>query len=541
MPMLTHKNFAIAGLFIILLAFVCRVDDAFAREISVTWQTKDAQEQARRLQEYMYSVGSMSATETGAYSDGAEHLSNMNGSSSSPSIVPNVSDSPTGSSAGFGVFAPSLGANSSQTRVTGKIALENEAALNNARAENESDSAVSSQGEGGEQNLQNPALLMPQEVLPYSAEEGRKRAFTDALYAEALAMCGPLLREERANLLQRYMPPSALSMVQSYSLVRSTALDPAFPTAGRTDVYDVQINKKVLREALRAMGICPPSTVPVAYKLELSGGSSDDWETLRNLQTLYGLETQNDANMILSLQFLEGQCIGELQENGDLRRFSGENLEMVWRVLWGAYFTAQADTAEKNVRQLFLDVSGWTNLRDVQKFDSKLISWDSALSKADLVFVKQYGSNITARWLLSPRDKVRLEERLVAGFAEMAEKANSAYMSESAVAEQQEENSTLAQQELGTTEAADAALLQELPQLPDLSLDTSENSIEPEQGADATDTADASVAATSEGAAESELALPAVEENGAEPSAETVVDAPKAVRVQWTLREVSEK
>jgi hypothetical protein len=249
--------------------------------------------------------------------------------------------------------------------------------------------------------------VSPMELRSRAMAEG----FAQAVLDESVRMLPAALGEARAELLRLYMIDNSKPYVQGYKIVSSEAMN-----AGLILNLDVFIDKKVLRDSLRRMGLFATTQAPQPATLNLPAGlAGDETAALQGLITLTGLSQESTGEPALTLEKNDkGVYSGRLQYGGHRWVAMGKDLASVWFDLWARFFTrAEVVDARNNLH--VLSVSGWFSPDAALEFDRVLREWDSAVQEVQLVELDMQPTGVGANWEVRVVNGERLDV-LLRGF-----------------------------------------------------------------------------------------------------------------------------
>ena len=130
------------------------------------------------------------------------------------------------------------------------------------------------------------------------------------------------------------------------------------------------------------------------------------------LQRLTGLAIEMNAELKLVLNVTaEGYWTAILTGPGVHLEEGGKELRPVWTRLWARYFSGEKK-AREGLKDVILEVSGWSSPDGVQAFDGLLDSWEKAVEQSELLGLDIQPMGILARWKVKTYNLSELESLL---------------------------------------------------------------------------------------------------------------------------------
>ena len=245
-----------------------------------------------------------------------------------------------------------------------------------------------------------------------SATDLRQKAmlagFAQAVSQLAVRLLPCDIGEVRTGLLATVMETRADHYVLSYREVQA-----AHSAEGFRLEMEVEVDRRLLRDDLRALGLAASCQGRLAFALEPGDGLiPEDMDGLRDLARLAGMNvTPGVTPRLKAYRVGEDLITGELATPEGVWAASGPNAAAVWIELWGKYFARLEALANTGGGQMLM-VSGWFTPDGVFEFDRVLDGWDLAVSEVRLVDVDMVPTGVEARWSIQVTDKARLASLL---------------------------------------------------------------------------------------------------------------------------------
>lgn len=230
-------------------------------------------------------------------------------------------------------------------------------------------------------------------------------SFALAVLDEAKLMLPGEMDEVRSELFKNYMTEHAKPYIQGYKILSSQASEEGIILS-----LDVRVNKKVLRDGLKSMGLFSTSTEPLAASV--AWPEDLDEESLVKVQELLTLT---------GIQVVQGVFPSFVFEPGPEKTFKGrleledqewmsinKDMSVVWFDLWGRYFNkSEGSRVQADVKTL--SVGGWFSPDAALEFDRVLKGWDSAVQEVKLVELDMQPTGVGGLWEFRLLDAGRLE------------------------------------------------------------------------------------------------------------------------------------
>jgi len=242
--------------------------------------------------------------------------------------------------------------------------------------------------------------MSPMELRALALNEG----FAKAVTTEAQTMLGGGLAEDRAEFMRQYFVEHAKPYIQGYKVLSSRSFED-----GLEMKLDVRINRRTLRDGLKAMGLFEtvkaPQPASVSWPEDMT---EEEIATLQGLMVLTGLEQRGGDAPAFTLEYGPEQTYkGRLVTADNEWSGAAKDMSVVWFRLWTRYFSREKADASPVVAQ-FLTISGWFTPDGVLEFDRVLKGWDSAVQDTRLVEMDIQPTGVSATWDMHVLDRSRL-------------------------------------------------------------------------------------------------------------------------------------
>ncbi|QJT07881.1 hypothetical protein [Oceanidesulfovibrio marinus] len=256
------------------------------------------------------------------------------------------------------------------------------------------------------------------------AEQGSAvdRALRNAVIDAAHEILPAPIEDARRVMLDSMLAERAQGFVISYA-----EQDPRTEENGtKVRVFDVQVNKRGLKQWLRQLGLFATAHFNLGYSRQISGATPEQLKDIDQLAMLMGIDQRPGVMPSVTITRQGDTWQGTLQsDSGPLSR-SGNNLQSVWLALWGEYFagryvqdpllagTSVLATGAQNMTDArgTLTVRGWKSLDEVDSFDVHLKSWPAEAMAVSFGDVSFGSSSMTATWNLTAKQPAALKQRI---------------------------------------------------------------------------------------------------------------------------------
>lgn len=242
--------------------------------------------------------------------------------------------------------------------------------------------------------------MSPMELRALALNEG----FAKAVTAEAQIMLAGALTEDRAEFMRQYFVDHAKPYIQGYKILSSRPFED-----GLEMKLDVRVNKRTLRDNLKAMGffetVRTPQPASVVWPEDMT---EEEVAKLQGLMVLTGLEQRVENAPAFTFEYGP-----EKTYKGHLVTVDGEwsgtakDMSVVWFKLWTKYFSREKADAVPVAAQ-YLTISGWFTPDGVLEFDRVLKGWESAVQDTRLVEMDIQPTGVSATWDMHVLDQARL-------------------------------------------------------------------------------------------------------------------------------------
>lgn len=247
----------------------------------------------------------------------------------------------------------------------------------------------------GDAQVVNVALPVQGDV-PYASAKAMamERGFTIAAMQEAMQMLSSALPDARWRLLEAYLAPRTREFVLSYTVddFRLSKTDVAM-------TLNVRINRSILKNVLKGIGVFYTVSAPMACSFLLEGALPDDKRKIEELQLLSGIAVKDGAGgPTLSLKRTEtGVWKGELSESKFKVNETDQNISILWARLWQKYF-ALSEVQARYGRPLLVAVEGWKHSDGIKEFSKIIATWDQWIDEEHLMEVVTSKDSYRATW-----------------------------------------------------------------------------------------------------------------------------------------------
>lgn len=237
--------------------------------------------------------------------------------------------------------------------------------------------------------------------------QAQGEAFTAAVTDEAMDILRVPLPEARRAALREYLATVSGEVVRGYTEQGMTAVQ-----GGTRLVVDVDVNRDMLKDRLRQVGVYYTAEEQVPADVQVAGATSEVTERLGKLQLLYGVEQRAGAPVRVAVRVQNKAWYATLDAPEGSTSASGAAVDDAWRTVWAWYFTHRQVAGAAVGQQAVLRVSGWLTADSVETFDRALHDWDRALQGVSLQEVVMRPGGIVATWKLVLVNRVELDRRL---------------------------------------------------------------------------------------------------------------------------------
>ncbi|QGY41300.1 hypothetical protein GM415_14580 [Pseudodesulfovibrio cashew] len=245
-----------------------------------------------------------------------------------------------------------------------------------------------------------------------STMELRQRAMAEgfalAVLQEAQTMLGTPLDEARGEAFKQYMLTQARQYIQGYKILSSKVSGEGVALA-----LDVRVNRKLLREGLKSMGLFAAEAGPLTASISWPEGVPEETVVgLQQLMTLTGIRQGVDVLPSFTLEPGPKDAFKARLEM-DKQEFVAidKDLRVLWFKLWSKYFNRDEGTVARSGVQT-LSVDGWFAPDAVLEFDGVLRAWESAVQEARLVELDMQPSGVGGVWEVRLLNASRLDSLL---------------------------------------------------------------------------------------------------------------------------------
>ncbi len=239
-------------------------------------------------------------------------------------------------------------------------------------------------------------------------QQAMQMGFAQAVSELAVRMLPCEIGEQRAAMLAEVLKSRADHYVLSY-----LELESGHTAEGFRLEMEVEVDRRLLRDDLRALGLAATCEKHMAFALEPGDGlTEEDAAGFRDLAVLSGMAaTLGVMPRLKAYRVGDDLMTGELVTDQGGWSASGPNPAAVWIELWGKYFARLEALADTGGGQVLM-VSGWFTPDGAFEFDRVLDGWDQAVSEVRLVDVDMVPTGVEARWSVRVTDKARLSSLL---------------------------------------------------------------------------------------------------------------------------------
>lgn len=232
-------------------------------------------------------------------------------------------------------------------------------------------------------------------------------AFATAVTDEALGILPGTLPDARRLALREYLAGMANELIRNYA---DKGIEQV-PGVGSRLMVDVDVNRDLVKERLKEIGIFHTMEASVPYALQLTGADGSATERVSRLELVTGLERKPTATLRLAVRNTKGAWSAVL--SGD-ENYSGQgqSLDEAWRNVWRQYFSGRLAKASAQGEAQLLRVWGWHGADGVEALDRALRDWVGAVESPALDNVAMRPDGVAATWSVRLLSRSELEKRL---------------------------------------------------------------------------------------------------------------------------------
>ncbi|MFW6177079.1 MAG: hypothetical protein ACOC43_01800 [Desulfohalobiaceae bacterium] len=226
--------------------------------------------------------------------------------------------------------------------------------------------------------------------------ELRNLGFAQALLRKTEDFLPGSLAKDRKEALLDFLVPRAEDFVLSYS-EQGTHMQGNMLGMSMA----VKINTWALKEFLQTWGTYYTADVNWEYSLNLKGDwQEQDLMLLQTLQKISGLDRTNSVLPKLELKRTkngEPWWQGRLQTQDQEWTRTADNLQEVWRKLWGRFFR-QKEVQSLVIQEYVLQAWGWSGVNGIWEFDRNLSAWDLVAKRPRIIQLDLSRGQLQASW-----------------------------------------------------------------------------------------------------------------------------------------------
>ncbi len=275
--------------------------------------------------------------------------------------------------------------------------------------------------------------------------ESLKQAENDSLeklvFQKALEFIAFELTPSRKEALQKTLKSQSRAFALSVKELETTP----YSDGTNNSIFSISINEATLQQFLQELGILYTQNSQVSYSLvlpqEQSGMIAEELKKIADFELLTGLKRVENASIVLNLDYVDplwtarlmglgsGQGVEMAEFNAEGQSASQElhsegqavsqelhseapSLDIVWRSIWGKYFTEKQALSSQTAADFLLQVQGLRNPSAVEGIQRALRSWKGAVFQPALGNMDVRFGNIEASWRMKVLNLESLRSRL---------------------------------------------------------------------------------------------------------------------------------